>query len=397
MADTAAAIARNSAAMSKFDKPTLSIVYHYIVPKVDVRGVESVPGTPLAANASKKSIAPSASVPGLYYVHPVNEQVALGFSINSYFGLSTDYKSTYAASELANKTSIKTYYFTPHISFKPTENLSLGLGINYIYGEGEIKNTFSNIAATAVSGAIGAPGIVSQGDTLLDLKGDGDAAGYTLGLQWDIAESTRLGLRYQSSVDLKLEGKVGKFVTPLQNADLHTPVGVPGAIRSKGKLTLNLPSVIELGFAHDINDKFTVMAGLQKTGWHSFRQLEGDIKAFKTTQHLKDEQWQDAYRISLGGEWHTSDSLTLRAGLGLDESPVLDEYRSLSIPDAERKWFTGGATVRMGDAGGLDFAIAYLRGGKVSVDENSQVGTNFKGRLSKTDAFIYSIGYNISF
>lgn len=372
MADTAAAIARNSAAMGNFDKASLSVVYHYIDPKVNVKGYNTTP----TVRADKKGIAPSASVPGLYYVHPVNDQLALGLSLNSYFGLSTEYKSSFAASELANETSVKTYYFTPHISYKPVESLSLGLGINYIYGEGKIKNTFSNLAANPFAPA---------GSTLLDLDGDGEAVGYTLGLLWNADENTRVGFRYQSSVDLKLKGKVKQF-----QASTFT------VLNTKGNLTLNLPEVYELGLAHDFGDKFTVLAGLQKTGWHSFKELKGDIKGVGKTQ-LKEEKWKDAYRLSFGAEWHVIETLTLRGGAGYDESPVEDQYRSLSIPDAARTWLTGGATVRMGDAGSLDFAVSYLHGGKEAVNEASKVGTTFKGGLSKTDAFIYSVGYNISF
>lgn len=396
MADSAAAIARNSAAMGNFDKAAISLSYHYIDPKINVKGTNTSAAGPVDAN--KKGIAPSASVPNFYYVQPLNDQVAVGLSLNSYFGLSTDYGSAFAGSEHAHKTSVKTYYLTPHVSIKPIESLSIGLGISYIYGEGRIKNTASAGAAANISGALGAPGAVAPGTTLMDLDGDGDAFGYTVGLLWNADENTRIGFSYRSAVDLELSGKVSKFVTPANNVELNTPVAGPEVLRSKGKLTLKLPDVYELGVAHDFGKKFTVMAGLQKTGWHRFKALEGDIKGFNQKQHLKTEKWRDAYRFSLGGEWHIVDAFTMRAGWGYDESPVESEYRSLSIPDADRNWWTLGSTVGFGEKGGsLDLAITYLNGKKVKVNEPSDAGTVFNGKLSKTDAFIYSIGYNVSF
>lgn len=374
MTDTAAALARNSAVMNSFDKASISIAYHYINPEVDVKGKQMQTGI----DAGKKDIAPSASVPSFHYIQPINEWVAVGLSLNSYFGLSTKYGDSYQGSEFANETSIKTYYLTPHVSFKVTDSLSLGLGVSYIYGEGVIKNTASASTQIVAAGAP-TPVNIPAGTTLLDLDGDGDAVGYTLGLLWHADEYTRIGFSYRSKVDLKLDGKVQM-----------------GALSSKGKLTLNLPDVYELGVAHDFGDRFTAMAGLQKTGWHTFRELKGDIKGVGKTQ-FKEEKWRDAYRLSVGGEWHVIDMLTLRAGVGYDESPVESEYRSLSIPDANRKWFTLGASTYFAEAGSLDLAVSYLKGGKVDVNETSAIGTKFAGSLSKTDAFIYSVAYNISF
>jgi len=375
MADTAAALARNSAVMGNFEGSSISVVYHYIDPKVDVKGTVGT-GTPLAADGTKKGIAPSAHIPGFYYIQGIDDQWAVGLSLNSYFGLATDYGDNYAGSEFANKTSIKTYYLTPHVSFKPIESLTLGLGLSYIYGEGEIKNT----ATAGIE--IASSSTVPKGTPMSDVDGDGSAFGYTVGLMWNADENTRVGFSYRSRVDLKLKG------------DVKTLTGT-GFVDSTGQLTLNLPEVYELGVAHDLNDKFTLMGGLQKTGWHRFKELKGKSNGQEVFQ--KDENWRDAYRISAGGEWHVIDMLTLRGGIAYDESPVENADRSLSIPDAARKWFTLGATVNMGAGGSLDLAFAYLNGSKVSVNETSRFGQDFSGGLSKTDAFIYSVGYNISF
>ncbi len=388
MTDTAASLARNSAVMGNFEGSSISIVYHYINPEVDVKGKLNN-GT----DASKKDIAPTAHIPGFYYIQGIDDKWAVGLSLNSHFGLATDYGNSYGGSEFANETSIKTYYLTPHVSFKPIESLTLGLGLSYIHGEGKIKNTAPNNfqAPIEVGGNI-VQVPISQGSTIVDVEGDGDAFGYTVGLLWNADENTRVGFSYRSRVDLKLKGDVTKL----------------GTAKQKGELTLNLPEVYELGVAHDLNDTFTLMGGLQKTGWHRFKELKG--KSHGQVVFQKDENWRDAYRISAGAEWHVIEMLTLRGGIAYDESPVENDDRSLSIPDAARKWFTLGATLDLGKGGSIDAAFAYLKGSKVSVNEtslaefdpsglhpSSTADYNFKGGLSKTDAFIYSIGYNISF
>lgn len=408
MQDTAAAMARNPAAMGGFDEAAASLTFHYIDPNIDVEGTSSanyrnvtidtsVPSvtdttTTLGAqNADADDVAPEAGIPGLYYIHPIDDKLAVGLSFNSYYGLSTDYGDNYTASNFAEETSITTYYLTPTISYKPVENLTLGLGVHYIYGEGEIKNS-SNPAVLQATG-----GTIPLGTTLLDLEGDGDAFGYQVGLQWDVTEATRIGLRYQSRVNLDLEGDMIKYGSP----------------EVSGTLTINLPEVYELGLVHEYSDKLSLMAGLQKTGWHTFKDLTVKVDGAGSDK-LKEEDWEDAWRYSIGAEYVVMPKLTLRAGFGHDESPVKDNMRTLSIPDADRNWFSFGGSYGLDDMGSIDVAVLYITGSAVDVNEEQYFSetisnpnattevreytyTEFDGELSSTDAIVLSVGYNYEF
>ena len=81
MAEDASVVATNPALMSLFNRPVVSVGGMYIRPNVDLDGkINSVNGTPVSAysaygvssDASHKNIAPSAFIPNLYYVHPIN-------------------------------------------------------------------------------------------------------------------------------------------------------------------------------------------------------------------------------------------------------------------------------------------------------------------------------------
>jgi long-chain fatty acid transport protein len=383
MTDTAAVVARNPAAMGGFDKANISIVYHYIDPDIDVEGNITTPNPLVGANADADDVAPSASIPGLYYVNPINGQWAIGLSINSHFGLSTDYGHAYAGSEFAQETSIKTYYLTPSISFKPIESLSLGLGINYIYGEGIIENSTSPTIATITGNAI------PNNTTLLKLDGDGDAWGYQLGLTWDINSNNRIGFRYQSAVNLDFEGDMQLFVS----------VPPPGAtLPFTGTLTVKLPDIYELGYVSTINEKVKIMAGIQQTSWSRFENLTAELDQTGSNVLLKDEDWKDAWRYSVGSEFTVAKSIILRAGIGYDESPVRSAKRTLTIPDGDRQWYSLGATFNLESAGSIDAAFMYLTGDSVEVNEpHDKLPTQFNGKLTSVGAYIYSVGYNYSF
>ena len=82
--------------------------------------------------------------------------------------------------------------------------------------------------------------------------------------------------------------------------------------------------------------------------------------------------------------------------MALDESPVSNDKRTLSIPDTDRKILSVGSTFDL-DKGSVDLGFSYLKGESADVNETSASGTVFDGEISSADAFIFSAGYNVSF
>lgn len=439
MADNASTLARNPAVLSVMSDRQMSFVGHYIDPDVDVEGKHGVDGARLQASlsrvlqargvpaatanaqaagaanlvsantgsvdASADDIAPTAFIPGFYYAAPGGEDsfFSWGAMVNSYFGLSTDYGSGYAASELANKTSIETVALSFPMAFKVADNLSLGLTLSLIQGEGEIKNNSSRTLQT-VTGVLTQATVLSQpiaaGTSLLSVDGDGTAFGYQLGLLWDIADGHRLGFRYQGETEMKFEGDVDIYESTV-------PGGTPGQQTYSGSLTIDLPAVIELGYVWDMDENWTFLAGFVQTQWSSFENLTADFDGTdvlgRGSRLLKEENWDDASRYSVGVEFKGYEDLTVRFGIAKDESPVKPEFRTLTIPDADRSWVTYGATWDPSsmENSSFDFSLIYIVGEEVAVDEgfvsNGVELSRFQGKLSSTDAFIYSFGYNYTF
>lgn len=378
MIDSAAVLARNPAAANFFKEQTVSIVGHYIDPSIDVEGQNNSAVTPSpAVDASQKDVAPSAFVPGLFYIAPLNEHLAFGLAVTSHFGLKSEYETSFGGAEFAGESSVKSVYITPSLSVKVSEDLSLGLGINYIQGEGVLKNTFSPTLAPVV----GQP----AGGDALNLEADGDGFGWNFGLMWQANSKVRIGLRYMSAVDLDTDAEYTKF-------------GLSG--EQKGTLTLNLPDVFELAYNMQVSDQVVLSASAQYTGWSSFKKLE--VKNDDGQKVLiKEENWHNAMRYALGVDYQINDGVAVRMGYAFDESPVADADRTLTIPDSDRNWLSLGASFGVGK-GVVDTGITYVKGKSVKVNEQTKapsglVISEFNGKLSKSDVLIYSVGYNVSF
>lgn len=93
IADDAGNVSRNPALITMFDRPTFSAGAVYIDPDVDITGHSDLTGQ----SANAKNIAPTAWVPNLHFVAPINDQFGWGASITSNYGLATEFTDNYAA------------------------------------------------------------------------------------------------------------------------------------------------------------------------------------------------------------------------------------------------------------------------------------------------------------
>jgi long-chain fatty acid transport protein len=83
------------------------------------------------------------------------------------------------------------------------------------------------------------------------------------------------------------------------------------------------------------------------------------------------EQWRDTWRYALGGTYAMNDSITLRAGVAFDETPVPDETRTPRLPDSDRTWVAIGARWQPSPAMLLDFGYAHLFSDTVPLDQDA--------------------------
>ncbi len=103
IADDAGNVSRNPALITMFDRPTFSAGAVYIDPDVNISGTFRFRSSVLNAD----NIAPTAWVPNLHFVAPINDQFGWGASITSNYGLATEFNDNYAAASVAVKPIFK--------------------------------------------------------------------------------------------------------------------------------------------------------------------------------------------------------------------------------------------------------------------------------------------------
>lgn len=378
IADNASVLARNPAAMTRFDKMALSVAGTYIRPDVDVDGDVTYGGMPLA-KASRSNIAPDAFVPAAYFIQPIKDDLVWGLAMFTNYGLSTEYPSSYNAGTVGGSTELTTFNINPNLAYRVAPGFSLGAGLNLVYAEAEL-NRYAGVLPALVGQQTPANTNVSH------LKGDDWGFGWNAGMLYEFNQDHRVALTYRSKVDIKFKGDYKGTSSGMQKVD--------------GTLNLELPAMAEFAAYHRIDPRFAVHYSVNWTDWSAFNELRATSNdCANGVCLLKEENFKDSWRYSIGGTWYVNPSWEARIGLAYDTTPIRSEYRSLSIPDSDRVWYSAGATYHIDQNMSIDFGMTYIDGKEVKVNEGmlTHEGEPRWQGSSHGDAFLASAQFNMMF
>lgn len=158
-----------------FDRPTFSAGAVYIDPDVDITGHSNLTGQ----SANAKNIAPTAWVPNLHFVAPINDQFGWGASITSNYGLATEFTDNYAAGIYGGKTDLQTINLNLSGAYRLNNSWSFGLGFDAVYAKAKIERYAGSLGPLLSQQLIaqGVPASLTNGINTPDsqiahLKGD---------------------------------------------------------------------------------------------------------------------------------------------------------------------------------------------------------------------------------
>ncbi|MEZ9833040.1 outer membrane protein transport protein [Vibrio breoganii] len=371
IADNASSMARNPATMALFDKTSLSLGFETIITDISVKDVTTVGG--LVPVDSYDDIGGTSVAPNIHLIVPVNDKFAWGINAYSNFGTSTDFSGSQyydnggILSEFGGETDILSMNIGLSGSYRLNEQWSFGAGLDIIYGKGTLRR-----------GVPQAPGV----NFINIQEADGWGVGFNVGTVYELNENNRFGLSYRYSPEIEAKDDYGQ------------------------KITLPLPDMAEFSGYHRINETaFAVHYSVQWIGWSAFDQIQFDnldpsrsAAAAGGTSTTKDYYWQDGWHFSIGGTWYVNDKFTLRTGYMHDTS-AQDEITSISVPDSDRNWISGGATYHFSDNSNIDFGITYLIGSDESVTESSAIPVlpGVSSATTRADAILVGLQYSHSF
>ncbi|MCL1162910.1 outer membrane protein transport protein [Shewanella chilikensis] len=378
MADNPAVQGRNPAMLSYLEGRQISAGAIYVMPEVDAKGRVSLTSLSdkqpfsVTMNADALDVADNAAVPNFYYSNQLNDSWTWGLALNSNYGLSTELPAAHAASIFGNKTAITTVELNTNIAYRIDERFTVGAGLRGVYGDGEIGASVPGW----IEGVRAIPGLPAEvtsrlpaaGTELKHLEGDDFGYGWQVGASWQINANHRLGIAYHSHVELDLDGQARGLVY------------TGGTAEVEGYLPLELPAFAELASYHQLTDNWAMHASINWTDWSVFNKLvayfPGEQKPVGGLESdlVKEENFKDNWRFALGTSYQLNNAWLLRAGVALDKTAVDDEYRTITIPDTDRLWFSVGAGYAPSKNLTVDLGLTYIRAhGDAPINETQEL------------------------
>ena len=297
-------------------------------------------------------------IPNAYVVLPISDRVSFGLGIGAPFGLKTEYDSNWIGRFDGIKSDVKTVNLNPSISYKASDTVALGFGLDYERLSGEFTSAVNYAAAVARAsgGRLVIPGL----EGTAKLSGSDTAWGYNLGAIFQLSPATRIGVSYRSAIKFHLTG----------NADFSrtgNPVvdGILGNAASPARggaisADIKLPDVLTLSAMTHLNDKWDMVGDLAWTGWAKLPVLEFKYTSGDPTLSKTQENWRNTVRVAFGGIYKSSDTLKWKFGIAFDQTPNSDQFRTVRLPDSNRTWLSVGAQYALSGGSKIDWGYAHI-------------------------------------
>lgn len=325
---------------------------------VDVNPFLGVPPQSTTAQGGNFAV-----LPALHYVTPLTDKLGFGFSIDVPFGLKTNYGDTTIVRYATTQAAITVIDFSPSLAYRITDKFSLGAGL-------DIQRMFLELdeAATPFVGVEDFP------DTYSTNKFNDTAYGYHAGILYEFTPDARIGASYHSQVVHHLTG-TSQFTGELANIS-----EVGGPYSSHATTNMTLPPYTALSGFYKVHPQWAVMASAIYTQWDTIRTitlngLSGmqDFVVDKNIQVVLPQYFKNTWNFTVGTDFYATDKVTLRGGVGYDQTPVQNAYRTVALPDNNRYVLALGTHMQATKAIGFDLGWMHVFGKQAVINPPLQI------------------------
>lgn len=339
----------------------------------------------------------------LYVTHQLNDKLFVGLGVNNPFGLGTKWKEDWGGRYLAIDTEIRSFFFTPVIAYKVSDQFSVSAGARIAYADVKIIRAIS--LADPVTSQL-------KPDATTKMEGDGTAYGFTFAVLFKPSDKLSFGLNYQSEVKFDFEGEA---TTTPPTLDFTHPLAGPQSIKLPyGNINapLTTPQNITAGIAIMPSDDLTVTADFQYVGWSSYDKLEVNFESYRdpstgssVVSAVRD--YENSFILRGGAEYKLSPTFDLRGGLIYDSNPVKDEFVDPTLPESDRLGLNLGFGYDLSENLTVDVAYLLLLFSERTVTNSSLTnpdlvvqsvspGAKFNGTYNST-AHLFGIDFKYKF
>lgn len=325
---------------------------------------------------------------GVFVSHSVSPDLRLGFALAGNTGAPLEYDDNWVGRYYVQKATILGVSFVPSVAYKVNDKLSIGAGLNAMYGMYEQKVAINNVAPA-----------FADGQLKLDTNDWG--WGFNLGMHYAIDARTRIGVTYNSQV--KLDFTSAAEFTNLAPG-IRTALGNAGLLNSNISVGITIPQQLMASVFSQVNDRWAVLASVGWQDWSKFGQVQLGIEnTVNPTSLTANIPLKDTWHLAVGAQYRLSQAWLLNFGIAYDSGFQEGSTVSPLLP-VDSAWRFGiGAEKQAGKGSFWGVSAAYLYGGSLDTNLQSALPValggrgNVVGSFNDTGTFFVSGYYNWQF
>ncbi len=397
-AEDASTVFFNPAAMTKFDSFNLVGSLSILSTEGDWKDKGST-GSPFLPNPRLNggdggNPGGISAIPSLYFIAPLSEDWAVGFGVNSPFGLKTEYHDSWQGRYHAVTSDLQVIDFMATVAYRLHSNLSVGVGIDYQLAHAELTNM---VDYGSVFGQLGLIPQTHDGLAKLDSDWDG-AIGFSLSALFEFSPQTRFGLTFRSEIEHELEGDATFRKDPtVASIVAQMPASMRAFTDTTGYADITLPAQVYFSAYHEFNEEWAILADVTWTGWSSFDELKTTFDNPAQPDSVQVEDWNDVWRFSVGTTYRPTPQWALRFGVAYDQSPIDDPYRTPRIPTNDRIWVAFGVGYAINADMVLDLSYMHVFIDDGEVNQTVATGQTLRGDFENSSADVLALQITLSF
>jgi long-chain fatty acid transport protein len=310
----------------------------------------------------------------LYGNYILNSKLTLGLSVNTPFGLATEWEDNWSGRYVTQEARISTLFIQPTIAYKLNDRFSVGVGPVVVTGNTKFRSALNVLNQDGSDGQ-------------LELKGSGNGFGFNAGIFAGFGK-TSVGVSYRSEVELDIENGDAVF------SNIPTSLILNGSFPNNTNYnsSITFPSVISLGVGRVLSDKLTANLDFNFTGWGVIDSLVFSYSDYPDLNASLARKLKNSFSIRVGAKYQNSERMQLRLGIGYDQSPVPDGYVNPELPDADKIILGVGCTYKLKKGWSIEGSFAYenLRERKEEGNKQDNINGTYK-------SYIYVLGLGLQY
>jgi len=232
-----------------------------------------------------------------------------GVSLGGLAGAGLDYNEQWVGRYQATEVSLLVMGLGASIAWQATERLTLGVQPQLYYADLELDVNLPNLRNP------GGP------DNRATLDGDDTGFGFLAGAIYEINEQTRLGIAYQSELDIEFGGRLKARSGSIPDIGLVSDTDTD----------LDLAAKVRLGLHHDWSDRLGFDFSVGWDNWSALDNVFVSVDATGGGTGLE-KNWDDTWHYAAGFQYEVNNNWDMTMGVSYDTNPVDKEDRTADMP-----------------------------------------------------------------